>query len=230
MVALAAAAGCKQNVKSAEVESWMKQRTADLGINATKVTCPKNIEPKAGTAFDCTIEVEGKTYTLVGTITKVESGKANFDTSWKDGANGVVIRTKLVPPLTEELSKQFATKVDITCPEPLLFLDAKRAVACELKAGASTAKVVITFDDKLVPTGWKLDPLLIPKAKLEELLTPNVREKTSPTANVTCGSEPLMARPADGVLQCDVTDGDKHHKIKVDVDADLNVKKWEAID
>ena len=228
MVLAAAAAGCKKSVKVAEVETWMKQRTVELGINATKVSCPKDIAPKEGTSFDCAVEVEGKPYILTGTITKVESSKVNFDTSWKDGKNGVVIRSKLAPLLADELGKQLGAKVDVTCAEPLMFLDDKRAVSCNLTAGATKAKVVVTFDDKLVPTGWKLDPMLLSKAKLEELLTPSVREKTAPDVVVTCGTQALLPRAADGMVVCDVT-GSKTGKIKVDVDADLNVKRWDPV-
>lgn len=229
VLALAATSGCKKSVKTAEVETWMKARTTELGINASKVTCPKDIEPKEGKSFDCELDVEGKAYTIVGTITKVESSKVNFDTSWKNGANGVIIRSKLVPALVEDLSKTFATKVDIACAEPLLFLDAKRAATCDLTAGTTKAKLVVTFDDKLAPTGWKLDPPLLAKTKLEELLTTAVREKTAPNVNVTCGTEPLIARPADGFLACEAGDGTKKVQLKVEVDADLNVKRWETI-
>ncbi len=229
VMVLATAGGCKKTVKTAEVESWMKQRMTDLGIPTTKVACPKDIEPKEGKTFDCDVEVEGKPYTIVGTITKVESSKVNFDTAWKNAPSGVIIRSKLVPPLTDELSKTFATKVDIGCAEPLMFLDATRVATCDFTAGATKAKVVITFDDKLVPTGWKLDPPLLNRAKLEELLTPNVREKTAPTVMVSCGTEPLLPRPADGMVKCEASDGAKKVPLHVEVDADLNVKKWEVV-
>jgi hypothetical protein len=70
---------------------------------------------------------------------------------------------------------------------------------------------------------------LLAKAKLEELLTPSVREKTAPTVAVTCGSEPLIARPADGFVTCEAADGDKKVKLKVEVDTDLNLKRWDAV-
>lgn len=220
--------GCKKSVKTAEVESWMKSRTTELGINATKVTCPTNIEPKEGKTFDCDIEVEGKTYTIVGTMTKVESSKVNFDTAWKNGANGVIIRSKLQPALAEELTKQFGTKVDIACAEPLLFLDAAKSTACDFTAGSTKAKISITFDDKLVPTGWKLDPPLLGKATLEEKVAGALKDK-APNGKVTCGSEALFPRPADGFVMCDIAEGDKSNKVKVTVDENLNATNWEIV-
>jgi len=226
-------AGCKKTVKTAEVETWMKSRTTELGINATKVTCPKNIEPKEGKTFDCEIEVEGKTYTIVGTMTKVESSKVNFDTAWKNGANGVIIRAKLQPALAEELTKQFGAKVDLACPEPLLFLDDKRATTCDFVAGATKAKITTTFDEKLSPTGWTLDPPLLAKKKIEELVTASVKEKVGPSATVECGTEPLIARPADGKLVCigKASENGKttESKLAIEIAPDLSITRWDAI-
>ena len=229
VISVAAIAGCKRTVKTAEVESWVKQRTTELGINASKVTCPKNIEAKEGKTFDCEVEVEGKTYTLVSTIKSVEGTNVKFDTAWKNQTTGVIIRSKLVPALTDELSKRFATQVAITCAEPLLFLDAARSLTCELAAGAIKSKLAITFDDKLAPTDWKLDPPLLSSAKIAETLQAAVREKTAPTVTVTCGTDPLIVRPADGVMTCDFTNGDKQAHVKANVTPDLKLTTWEVV-
>lgn len=229
ILAVAALPGCKKQLKTPEVEAWVKQRTVDLGINASKVTCPKNIAAKQGNTFECAVEVEDKTYTLVGTITSVVDSKVDFDTAWKNSTTGVIVRNKLVPPLTDELSKTFGTQVAIACGEPLLFLDAARSATCDLSAGASKSKLAITFNEKSVPTNWKLDPPLLSRTKIEEKLQTAVRAKTTPTVTVTCGAEPLLVRPADGVMTCDVVDGDKQAKVKANVTPDLQLTTWEVV-
>lgn len=218
------AAGCKKTVKNEEVEGFIKHRTEELGLPGAKVSCPKGVDAKLGTKFECTVELGGKPYILVATITKVEGLKLDMDTAWKDGE--AVISEKLEAALAKDLSEQFGTDVAIECGDILRFLDAERAVACDLTAGATKAKVLVTFDDKLVPTTWKLDPQLLSKKKLEAVLIEPVRAKTSPGVAVQCGTEPLMPRPADGVVRCSIAEGDKQAPLEVDVDEELNVKGW----
>jgi len=200
----------------------------ELGVSNAKVTCPKNIEGKQGTSFDCTIETDGKSYTIVGTITKVDGSKVNFDTAWKNGEKGVVVRDKLVAALTPELDKALMASTKMTCAEPLLFLDDTRTVSCDLTAGTTKTKVLTTFDDKLVPTNWKLEPLALAKHKVEEIVTASVKEKF-PTATVDCGTEPLIVRPADGFIYCTGTSGSEKAKLKIEVDENLNLKRWDAV-
>lgn len=222
-----AAGGCKKKVDSKDFESRLKTRTEQLGLTGAVVSCPKGIEAKEGQSFECTVNVGGKDYTLVSTITKVDGKELGMDTKWKDG--DAIITSKLAPALGEELSKQFGTQVTTDCgKDAMRFIDKDRNLTCDLTAGDTKAKVVVTFDDKLAPTSWKLDPLLLAKAKLEGLLTEPVRAKTSPGVAISCGDQPLLARPADGVVWCEIAEGEKKAKLKVLVDEDLKVKSWEV--
>jgi hypothetical protein len=226
LLVLATTAGCKNTVGHEEIERFVERRTAELGLAGAKVGCPKGVEAKVGKQFDCNVELEGKTYVLTVTVTRVDGRKFDIDTAWKDGES--VVSSKLGPALSDDLSRQFATKVEVSCGEPLRFLDRDRNVTCDLRAGATAARVIITFDERRVPIRWKLDPQLLAKAKLEQILTEPVRAKTAPTAQVTCGSEPLVSRPADGVIWCDLGGGDRPYRLRVSVDADANVTGWEV--
>lgn len=218
---------CKKKVDTADFEGRIQKRTQELGLAGATVKCPSGVEATAGKSFECTVNVGGKDYVLVATVTNVDGKQLDMDTKWKDGE--AVIASKLGPPLGEELGKQFGTAVTVDCgKDTLRFLDKDRNIACDLAAGDTKAKVIVTFDDKLVPTSWKLDPMLLGKKKLEDILTEPVRAKTSPTATVTCGDKPMLARPADGLVYCDLADGDKKARLKVTVDEELSVKGWEV--
>jgi hypothetical protein len=227
VVALVAGGACKKKVDSEDFEARLKKRTEELGITGAAVKCPSGIEAKVGQSFDCTVTADGKDYMLTAKITKVDGKQLGMDTNWKNG--DAVMPAKLGPALETELGKQFGTKVAVDCgKDALAFLDKNRNVTCDLTAGDQKAKVLVTFDEKLVPTKWQLDPMMLSKAKLEELLTAPVQAKTSPTAKVTCGDKPLVPRPADGNVMCDLSDGDKEAHLKVAVDENLEVKGWEV--
>lgn len=164
---------------------------------------------------------------LVATITKVDGKKLDMETKWKDGE--AVMSGKLGPAVGGELSKQFGVPVTVDCgKDALRFLDPQRNVRCDLTAGDTKAAVILTFDEKLTPTNWKLEPQLLAKSKLEQILTEPVRAKTSPGVAVTCGDQPLMVRNPDGIVWCEVAEGDKKAKLEVQVDEDLQVKSWKV--
>lgn len=231
IIPLLSAAGCKKKMDSEDFESRLVKRTEELGLSGAKVSCPKNVEAKAGTSFECTVSTGGKDYLIVTTIKGVEGKQVQLDTQWKNGE--AVLSNKLEPSLATQLGTQFGVPVTIGCGEPLRFLDAAGTVTCDLTAGAAKSKVTITFDAGLTPTDWKMDPPLLAKAKLEAILTPSVQGKVGASAVVSCGEEPLLVRPADGIVYCKGTANEtgkaSEAKLLVEVAEDLSVKRWEAI-
>lgn len=223
LLLLVSATACKKSVDAKDFESRIVKRTEELGIQGAKVSCPKGVEAKEGNSIDCKVEIDGKSYVLVSTITKVDGKQLGMDTKWKDGE--AVISGKLGPVLTKALGEEFGTEVAIDCGEPLRFLDAERRVTCDLAAGETKAKVAVTFDAKLVPTDWKLEPRLIGKAKLEGLLTKRMQEQV-PNATVTCGAQGLFPRPPDGIVKCEAVAGSDKMGLAVEVDEDLQIKRW----
>jgi len=233
LVALAGAlagTACKGKVDTKGFEDTIRQRTQGMGLSATKVACPADVEAKQGNVFTCQVELDGKkTYGLDATIKSVDTAahKVEFDTAWHDGA--AVQVAKLEPALAGELGKALGGAVTLKCgDEPLRFLDKQRKTRCELTAGTVKSTATIDFDEALAPTDWHLDPPLLGRAKLEELLTPSVREKTNPGVKVDCGPAGFLLRPADGVVWCSIADADKQAKIKVEIDGNLKVQRWEV--
>jgi len=217
----------KKTVKQDEVEAFIKGRADEMGLAATKVTCPSDVEAKKGTTFTCQVEVEGtKTYDLEFTITEIDKDNDKFhgDSRWKDGR--AVISAKIEEGISAELAKQLGAPIVIECGEPLRFLDAEGKLRCPFTAGKVTGEAVLTFDDQTEVTGWELQPPLLSAQKLVAILTPSVREQTSPEVNLDCGPDPLLARPADGVVWCGISDGKQAAQIRIEVDEALNVQKW----
>jgi len=209
-------------------EETIRRRVSENGLRATKISCPPDVEVKPGARFTCQVELDGKkTYALDVTLKKLEktSFEVDLDTAWRDGSAVVVAR--LDEGLTKQLSEQLGNPVTVKCgDEPLRFLDPQHKLRCELSADTVKSSATIDFDDKLEPTGYHLDPPLLGRAKLEELLTPAVREKTTPSVKIDCGPSALLARPADGVVWCSISDAGKQAKLKVEVDGELNVQRW----
>jgi hypothetical protein len=225
-LALLLGAACTKSVDTKDFEKRIAKRMEELGITDAKVRCPDAVSAKEGNVLACSIAIGGKSYAMESTITKVEGGQLAMDNRWKDGE--AVVSARLEPALEKDLGEQFAVAVGITCGDRLRFLDAERKIRCELSAGTTKAQVAISFDDKLVPTQWALEPTLIGRSKLEGILTPSVRDKTSPGVTVTCGDQPLFPRPADGTVWCDIADAERAAKIKVELAEDLEVKRWEV--
>jgi hypothetical protein len=230
LIAALAVVACKNKVDTKGFEDTVRQRTSEMGMHATKVSCPADVEAKPGNVFTCQVELDGKkTYALDVTLKGVDraTSKASLDTAWHDGA--AVQVAKLEPALTQELGKALGSQVTLTCgDEPLRFLDPQRKLRCALTAGAVKSTATIDFNEALTPTDWHLDPPLLGRVKLEEILTPSVRDKTGPGVKVDCGPAALLLRPADGVVWCSIADPDKQAKIKVEIDDKLNVQRWEV--
>lgn len=225
----AAVVGCKPTVDTQDFEARIHKRIAELGLPPGKVTCPTHVEVKPGALFTCAVEIAAKPYDLDVTIIDAKGSgdtEINLTTQWRGGS--AIVGTKLAPVLEAAMTKTLGIPVKVDCGAPLRFIDPKHQLRCDLTAGAAKYGLLTTFDAKDEPTDWKLDPPTLLKSKLEEILTPSVREKTAADATVTCGSEPMVARPADGIVHCAITAGGKAGKIAVVVDEALDVQRWDV--
>jgi hypothetical protein len=234
--AVAACAGCKATVKANDFEAELSQRVTTMGMHASKITCPGDVEAKAGQVFTCQLALDApadakkqaRTYALDVTIKALDLDKKkfDFDTAWHDGP--AVQTVKIEGVLGAELTKELGGALTLRCgDEPLAFLDSAHKLHCALAAGDVQTKATFDFDAKsLEPNGWHLDPPLLAKAKIEAVLTPAVREKV-PGVTIDCGPAAFLIRPADGVLTCKATSGAETGTLKVDIDDSLNVKRWE---
>lgn len=220
-------AGCKKTVDTKGFEKTLDAKVKALGLVPGPISCPSGVEPKTGGVFTCKVEIEKISYDLAVTITSVEGSNVQMDTAWAKGP--AVIRKKIAEGVPKVLGEQLGAKVELDCgKEPLLFLTAGKAT-CKMTSGHTAATLEISFDDKYEVSSWKLDPPLLGRAKLEEILTPSVAEKTTPAIKVDCGPEDVFPRPAEGVLECAISDGTQHARIKVSISPELKVERWETI-
>lgn len=143
---------------------------------------------------------------------------------------------------TEGLEKTIAERDDlggevtrVVCPKDVK-AEKGAIFLCQVQIdGKKSYPLEVTIEsvdgDKLnMFTKWK--DRLLSRAKLVEILTPSVRAQTSEAVNVDCGDEedPLFPRPSEGIVWCDISDGKESAKIKVEVDEELNVGKWEVVE
>lgn len=220
VLAISGAAGCKKTVNHEEFETFVTTRVTAMGLTPGKVSCPSDIEGKAGNTFVCTVPIEKWSYDLKITITSVENDRAQMDTAWVRGAS--LLRHKL-----EEGAKKLYENVDAHCgDEPLIFLVDGKA-SCTLAAGKTVTTVTFTYDDKLVVTNTKFDPPVLSRVRLEGILEPEVGEQLKTPVELACGADAIIVRPADGFVWCDLTAGDKHGRIRATVTPDLDVTHWD---
>ena len=230
---MASAAACNKRVDNADFEARIAKRVGELGLPVGVVTCPAGVDVAAGTSFKCAVQIADRSYELEATITGAnasgDTAEVTMETRWTAG--DAIVASKLAASLTAGMSKTLNTPVVVDCGEPLRFLDATRALRCELSAGRTKVGLVASFDDKGNPVGWKLDPPVLAKSMIEASVTPSVRDKTAtPAASVACGTEPLMLRPPDGRVPCTIEIAGKHGKIAVLVGDDLQVQRWEVVE
>jgi hypothetical protein len=222
----------KKSVKTREFEGTIKERTAALGLNPTKVDCGEPVEAKVGVTFVCKIELDGeKTYDMNVAVTGVDekAERVDLDPTWA-GGNAVVAK-KIEEGVSARLAERFGAGVTLDCGEPLRFVPDDDRFTCDLVSGTYKGKATLIFADGTT----NLDDVpfesnVLGKTILEGILTPSVREKTSPAVVVTCGDQAMIPRPADGVIWCDIADSEQKAKIKVVVDEQNNVARWDVAD
>jgi hypothetical protein len=222
----------KKKVETREFEATIKERTTALGLNPTKVDCGEPVEAKVGVTFTCKVELDGeKTYDMNVAVTGVDekADRVDLDPKWA-GGNAVVAK-KIEEMVSARLAERYGAGVGLDCGEPLRFVPDDDRFTCDLTSGTYQGKVTLIFADGTT----NLDDLefeshVLGKSILEGILTPSVREKTSPEVVVTCGDQAMIPRPADGVIWCDIADATQKAKIKVVVDEQNNVTRWDVAD
>ncbi len=225
VVSLLAVVNCKKTVKSEDVESFIKKRVVALGLPSATAKCPKGVTAKVGSTFLCDVGIDGETYKLKVTVTKVGTDNLNMDTAWEKGE--AIISTKLIPIAQSALSKELELPVVLACGKStLVFIDAQRQVSCVLTADSVATEVKFTFDETLAIKTWKLNPSLLNRAKVEAALVATVAQKVG-VVQVTCGQHAVVARPNDGKLVCEVNKAGEKRKITTEVTPELTLGAWQ---
>lgn len=220
----------KKKVKTREFEGTIKERTAALGLNPTEVDCGEPVEAKVGATFTCKVELDGeKTYDMNVAVTGVDdkADRVDLDPKWA-GGNAVVAR-KLEDGIGARMAERFGAGVTLDCGEPLRFVPDDDRIVCDIESGAYAGKATLVFADGTTDLAdVEFEQHVLGKNLLEGILTPSVREQTGPEVTVSCGDQAMIPRPADGVIWCDIADAKQQAKIKVKVDDQNNVTRWDV--
>lgn len=228
VLAVLALVACKSKVDTEGFETTITDRMTAMGLTASKVSCPKDVEAKVGAKFPCQITIDKSTFELDVTITNVnqDNKRVDMDTAWAKGP--AVITKKIADNLPKVLTDALGIPATVDCgSEPLMFLKDDKA-RCKTTVGKQTVTVAIAFNDKYDVTGWELEPPMLMRSKLEAGLATEIRKQV-PGVTVSCGTNDLVERPADGTVMCDVTDGKSTNKVKVSVTPELRVERWEIL-
>jgi len=226
-LATLAAVGCKKTVDNKGFASNLEDKVRALGLHPGNVSCPSDVDAKAGAKFTCKVPIEAATYDLLVTIKSVDGSVVQMDTAWAKGP--AVIRDRLRESVPRSMQDALGAEVALDCGvDPLLFLDHGK-VACRLTSGRAASKLVLAFDDKLEITGWELVPPLLGKQRIEALLVQAIAEKSGASVTVNCGAEALISRPSDGVITCSVVAGKTTTQVRVTVTPDLKIENWTTV-
>jgi len=233
-----AACGEKTKVLTAdEVARAVRTRLHSSGLITGLPTCPSAAATK-GTTVECTVQVETTTYPFTAKIADVVDGKAQFEIAWKNGGNGVVLRQLAVPPVREEVWKEYGTNADVVCRDALMLLDDKHSVTCDFSPNLIDTKLTITFDDKGTRTGWTTTPILLARKSMQAAVMTEIKATHGPTAEIACGKMPVeqesvIVRPESGKVACSLTVNEKGtpkaYVAEISVGADRKVTGWEVI-
>lgn len=156
---LASAAACTAKAGGEQVEKAVTERMVAQGLVVQKIVCPKSIEVKVGTTFDCQITFDNnETFTVRSTVTSKEG------TNWEYNFEIVepsYIAAKLEKALHDGLVEQTqVTPKAVVCGKAGVYrVPATREVLCDVTAPDGTmVKARFDFDEKGQAKGWKVLP------------------------------------------------------------------------
>lgn len=206
-----------------EVEGWLK-KDGTFG-NVTKAECPEKVDVEVGKTFECTIEIAGgdKPHAIVVTVNSVEGKKFNVSGRFKEPT---VVGSQ-VEQLEKEIGERFGNEVAIDCPEGPIVLE-DRKTTCPITIGGAPATMTVELgEDQIIrPSSFEPEPLSL--EKIAEGLSASVQSQTNPNVKIDCGPNKVIIRPADGVVRCQISDGQQTATIRIEVDAQNTVLGWKV--
>lgn len=230
-------AGCRVSchasdatVNSEELEKMLETKLA-VGGTQGHASCPQGLEPKVGATFQCQLELEKTKYDIDVTITSINPKNLSkpLDVYAKFTRGHALWRSVVERGLQEQLRDELGVSFEVVCgAEPLLFLQNNR-VACQVRSGNVRTSMTLTMDDKLALKTTPLDPPLLSRKKLEALLREGTKAEFGPDMVIDCGSEDIIARPADGAVRCQASKGAEKAPLDVVVTHDTEHTSWKLL-
>lgn len=212
-----------------ELESEIAaQLTKDHAV-VDAVHCPR-VAPRVGATVSCTVVIGGTPYERVVTIERVDRTGVDASSRWRRGE--AVLSSRLSSMARDQASAVVGAPATIDCGEPVRFLAPDRTLRCDLTTGTMTTGVVFTLGLNSELTRLRLDPPMLLKPRLEELLAGAIRRTRGVEVTITCGRERLIEPPSDGIVWCDAS-GLAQGRVSVEVeqapDGKLTLKRWQLL-
>lgn len=149
-----AATACTAKAGGDQIEAKTRELFKAQGLVVTKVDCPRSIQVKVGTTFQCSVTFDnGETFGLRGEVTS-KSGK-NFEYSLLP-VEANYVTEKIVKVISDGLTEQVKiTPTSVACGAPGIH-KAPAKFACKVVApDGSTGQVAVDIDDKGA-VNWRL--------------------------------------------------------------------------
>lgn len=145
--------GSNHTLNGKTVDSQLeRQLKARYPVDQVRVTCPKGVEARAGTAFSCRAILDGATVTLMGTVTS-SSGRYNIQPS-----EAIVVSAEAASTLQQQISSQLQKSVSVYCGAPPLRIVAVGGQfnCTATLAGQAPRQVTVTVQDNSGHTSFSL--------------------------------------------------------------------------
>jgi Domain of unknown function (DUF4333) len=156
VVALGASAtACSNEIDDAELEKSITERAEEAfdGYDVGEVDCPEGVEIEAGNVFECTLEIEGETATIVVTQ-QDDEGNVTIEQ-----AEAVLDVATIVEEVTSGILQQTGTEVTVDCGSGTVRIqEPGDSFECDATAvdGSGTATVNVVVVDVEGNIEWEV--------------------------------------------------------------------------
>lgn len=150
-----AGAACSNEIDDAELEKSITEKAEEAfdGYDLGEVDCPEGIELEAGDVFECTLEIEGETATIVVTQ---EDDEGNVTI---EQAEAVLDVSTIVDEVASGILEQTGTEVTVDCGDgTVLVQEPGDSFECDATAvdGSGTATVNVVVVDVEGNIEWEV--------------------------------------------------------------------------
>jgi hypothetical protein len=134
-------AACSSAVPQEDVAASINAKLAELGVTASGVRCPEDLDAEVGTTLRCEYTVDGRPIGVTATVTSVQGDQALYDIT---SEAPLVSKEDVGAAFDERLAEQGVTPdAPTSCPAPLIG-EPGRSVRCEVTLSEQPVDAVAT--------------------------------------------------------------------------------------
>lgn len=131
------------------LKSFFAQRT---GVTMTSISCPKDLQLKAGSLFSCQATAENQTFPI---NVQVRSNQGDFGIEVK----GLLILSKLQEQIQDTLQQRTGIQITADCGASLRITKAGDTFNCKIRNDQGQSQtVLVTVEDDLGRVRWRVQP------------------------------------------------------------------------